>query len=368
MTIVAEPQINAISSPIDIGRAKLQHRVVLAPLTRLRSSEDGIPTNLQVEYYSQRASMGGLLLTECTAVSPTARGYPQGPGIYSNAQIEGWKKVTEAVHKKGAFIYLQLWHSGRTGKKALHPHQEQVVSASAITATGVDILGENFETPRALEITEIHEIVQDFRQAAINAVEKAGFDGVEIHTAFGYLLDQFINTSSNKRTDEYGGSIENRCRFTLQVTKAIVDAIGAEKTGIRVSPGGGAFHSATEEFPVKTCSYILSQLQKNWPLMSYVHFMQTRTPENIDLDDAAVYRSIWKGPVISSGFSSSLSMSHAIQHAEKTGDMIAFGRAFISNPDLPDRIMNNYPLSTFNYETFYTHEVQGYTDYSIYNK
>ncbi|KAL9556713.1 hypothetical protein PS6_002193 [Mucor atramentarius] len=340
--VVATPHQNAISTPLDVGNMSLKHRIVLAPLTRLRSDQDGVPTDLQVEYYRQRASEGGLLLTECTAVSPTARGYPQGPGIYSQAQIEGWKKVTDAVHKKGGFIYLQLWHSGRT-----------------------DILGETFETPRALEVDEIQEIVQDFCQAAINAVEKAGFDGVEIHTAFGYLLDQFINTSSNQRTDDYGGSIENRCRFTLQVTKAIVEAIGAGRTGIRVSPGGGAFHSATEEFPVKTCSYLLSQLQAHWPDMAYVHFMQIRTLEDDeDADDAAVYRSIWKGPVISSGFSTFPDTKRAIQHAEKTGDMIAFGRAFVSNPDLPFRIMHRYPLSPFDYKTFYTHEAQGYTDYT----
>ncbi|KAL7315316.1 hypothetical protein PS15m_006778 [Mucor circinelloides] len=363
--VVATPHQNAISTPLDVGNMSLKHRIVLAPLTRLRSDQDGVPTDLQVEYYRQRASEGGLLLTECTAVSPTARGYPQGPGIYSQAQIEGWKKVTDAVHKKGGFIYLQLWHSGRTGRQALHPNQEQVVSASAITATGTDILGETFETPRALEVDEIQEIVQDFCQAAINAVEKAGFDGVEIHTAFGYLLDQFINTSSNQRTDDYGGSIENRCRFTLQVTKAIVEAIGAGRTGIRVSPGGGAFHSATEEFPVKTCSYLLSQLQAHWPDMAYVHFMQIRTLEDDeDADDAAVYRSIWKGPVISSGFSTFPDTKRAIQHAEKTGDMIAFGRAFVSNPDLPFRIMHRYPLSPFDYKTFYTHEAQGYTDYT----
>jgi 2,4-dienoyl-CoA reductase-like NADH-dependent reductase (Old Yellow Enzyme family) len=161
--------------------------------------------------------------------------------------------------------------------------------------------------------------------------------------------------------------MENRCRFTLQVTKAIVEAIGAERTGIRVSPGGGAFHSATEEFPIKTCSYLLSQLQAHWPSMAYVHFMQIRTLDDLDVDDAAVYRSIWKGPVISSGFSTSLDMKHAIQHAEKTGDMIAFGRSFVSNPDLPYRIEHGHPLSPFNYKTFYTHEAQGYTDYALYN-
>jgi 2,4-dienoyl-CoA reductase-like NADH-dependent reductase (Old Yellow Enzyme family) len=353
----------AIMSPIDIGKLTLQHRVVMAPLTRLRSTIEGVPTDLQVQYYEQRASQGGLILTECAAISPTALGYPQGPGIFSNAQIAGWKKVTDAVHQKGGYIYIQLWHSGRTGKRVLHPNNEQVVSASAITAMGKDILDEAFEDPKALEVAEIQEITQDFKQAAINAVNKAGFDGVEIHTAFGYLLDQFINTSSNQRTDEYGGSIENRCRFTLEVTEAIVEAIGAERTGIRVSPEGGAFHSATEEFPVKTISYLISQLQQRWPKLTYVHFMQQRTADNMEEDYAAVYRFLWEGPVISSGFSSSLSMEHATNHAEKTGDLIAFGRTFISNPDLPERIRQGYSLNKADYSTFYTHGAQGYVDY-----
>jgi 2,4-dienoyl-CoA reductase-like NADH-dependent reductase (Old Yellow Enzyme family) len=356
----------AIISPIRIGNLALQHRVVMAPLTRLRSTIEGVPTDLQVQYYEQRASQGGLLITECVGVSPIARGYPQCPGIFSDAQIAGWKKVTDAVHKKGGYIYIQLWHGGRTGKRALHPNNEQVVSASAIAATGTGLLGDAFEEPRALEITEIHEITQDFKQAAINAVEKAGFDGVEIHTAFGYLLDQFINTSSNERADEYGGSIENRCRFTLEVGKAIVEAIGAERTGIRVSPEGGAFHSATEKFPVKTISYLISQLQQHWPQLTYVHFMQQRTVDNMEQDYAAPYRSLWNGPVISSGFSSTMSMEHAANHAENTGDLIAFGRAFISNPDLPERIRKDYPLNKFDYNTFYTHEAQGYIDYPFF--
>ncbi|KAI8054170.1 uncharacterized protein B0P05DRAFT_581783 [Gilbertella persicaria] len=360
--------MTTILSPIKVGNLRLQHRVVLAPLTRLRATVTGVPTDLQVEYYSQRSSTGGLLLTECTAISPTARGYPYGPGIYSKEQIDGWKKVTDAVHQKGGSIYLQLWHSGRTGKRDLNSNKEQVVSASAIAATGTGILGEGFEMPRSLETSEIDGIVDDFAQAAVNAVEKAGFDGIEIHSAFGYLLDQFINTSSNHRADKYGGPIENRCRFTLQVVKAVAGAVGAERTGIRVSPGGGAFHDATEEFPIKTCSYLLSQLQQNWPNMAYVHFMERRQDDELDKDLAAPYRSIWKGPIISSGFSSSSSISHAIDYSERTGDLIAFGRLFISNPDLLNRIRHNQPLSPFDYSTFYNHEAKGYTDYPAFKE
>ncbi|KAI8371873.1 hypothetical protein BD560DRAFT_446644 [Blakeslea trispora] len=355
-----QQETKAILSPIKVGNLELQHRVVMAPLTRLRSSKEGVPTDLQVEYYSQRSSPGGLILTECTAVSSTAVGYPYGPGVYSQEQIEGWKKVTDAVHKKGGHIFLQLWHSGRTGKSDLHPNKEQVVSASPIAITGTGILGEGFELPRALETDEIPGIVNDFAQAALNAI-KAGFDGVEIHSAFGYLLDQFINTSSNHRTDQYGGSVENRCRFTLEVVKAVTNAVGPKRTGIRVSPGGGDFHDATEESPVETCSYLLSQLQQHYPDMAYVHFMERRQGKDLEEDLANPYRRIWKGRVISSGFSSSV--EHAVEYADKTGDLIAFGRAFIANPDLPRRIKHNQPLNPFDYATFYTHEAKGYTDY-----
>lgn len=354
----------AILSPIKIGNTILDHRVVLAPLTRLRASVDAVPTDMMLDYYTQRASKGGLLLTECTAVSPTARGYPQGPGIYNREQIDAWRKITDAVHEKEGKIFLQLWHSGRTGKKALHPNEEQVVSASAITASGKGILGDPFETPRALETTEIKDIVNDFTQAALNAME-AGFDGVEIHSAFGYLLDQFINTSSNQRTDEYGGSVANRCRFTLEVVESIVNAIGPERTAIRVSPGGGEIHSATEEFPIKTCSYLMTQLQENYPKLAYVHFMEYRTEESISENLASPYRSLWKGPIISSGFSS-CSVDYAVEYAEKTGDLIAFGRLFIGNPDLPERIRQGYSVVRSNYSTFYTHEAEGYTDYPSY--
>lgn len=358
-------QINkAISSPIKIGNILLDHRVVLAPLTRLRATVDGVPTDMMLEYYTQRASKGGFLLAESVAISPTAIAYPQAPGIFSKDQIAGWKKITDSIHQKGGYIFVQLWHSGRTGNRTLHPNDEQVVSASAITAAGKGILGDSFEDPRALEISEIKSIVNDFAQAALNAIE-SGFDGIEIHSAFGYLLDQFICTSSNQRTDEYGSSVENRLRFTLEVVEAITNAIGPERTAIRVSPGGGEIHSATEEYPIETCSYLMAKLQKDYSKLAYVHFMDTRSEENIGADLAEPYRSIWKGPVISSGFSS-CSVEHAIEYAEKTGDLIAFGRLFIGNPDLPERIRQGYSVVRSNYNTFYTHEAEGYTDYPTY--
>ncbi|KAG2235855.1 hypothetical protein BDF21DRAFT_111596 [Thamnidium elegans] len=354
----------AILSPIKVGNILLDHRVVLAPLTRLRATVDGVPTDMMLEYYTQRASKGGFLLVESVAISPTAIAYPQAPGIFSKDQISGWKKITDAIHQKGGYTFVQLWHSGRTGNRSLHPNNEQVVSASAITAAGNGILGEPFEDPRALEVSEIKSIVNDFAQAALNAIE-AGFDGIEIHSAFGYLLDQFICTSSNQRTDEYGSSIENRLRFTLEVVEAITNAIGPERTAIRVSPGGGEIHSATEEHPIETCSYLMTQLQKYYSKLAYVHFMDTRSEKNIGTDLAKPYRSIWKGPIISSGFSS-CNVEHAIEYAEKTGDLIAFGRLFIANPDLPERIRQGYSVVRSNYSTFYTHEAEGYTDYPSY--
>lgn len=206
----------ALFSPIKVGANTLKHRVVLAPLTRLRATTEAVPTDLHAEYYKQRASEGGLLIAEGTAISPFARAWLNAPGIYSQDQIEGWKKVTSNVHAKGAVIFLQLLHSGRVGSKHLNPNQEQVIGPSEIASPGKNVHGASFEVPHALTIDETKVLTNDFVQAAKNAIQ-AGFDGVEIHCANGYLLDQFINSSSNKRTDIYGGSSENRARFPLVI-------------------------------------------------------------------------------------------------------------------------------------------------------
>ncbi|CAO3606952.1 unnamed protein product [Mucor hiemalis] len=360
----------AIFSPVKIGNSLLKHRVVLAPLTRFRATLEAVPTDLQREYYEQRATDGGLLITEATFISRLAGGYQRAPGIYNKEQIEEWKKVTAAVHKKNGLIYLQLWHIGRAGSKFLNPNQEQIVSASDIPISGKSLLGNDYEAPRPLEIDEIKAITQDYRQAALNAIE-AGFDGVEIHSANGYLLDQFINTSSNKRTDIYGGSIENRARFSLEVVDAVVDAIGAERTAIRFSPGGG-FQDMQDDTVVETWSYLTSELQKNHPLLAYVHFIEARAQIHNDsapistVDSLEPYRQIWKGPFIAaSGFSNTT--EHAIDLAEKTGNLIAFGRAFIANPDLPERLRNDWPLNKYNRNTFYISTAEGYTDYPFYD-
>ncbi|GAA5796789.1 hypothetical protein HPULCUR_002164 [Helicostylum pulchrum] len=358
----------AIFSPIKVGKNLLQHRVVLAPLTRFRATTEAVPTDLLVEYYKQRASEGGLLITEATFIDRLAGAYPQAPGIYTQEQIEEWKKVTSAVHEKKATIYLQLWHIGRAGSKFLNPNQEQIVSASEIAISSPSLTGSEHEIPRALEIEEIKNIVKQYARAAKNAIE-AGFDGVEIHGANGYLIDQFINTSSNKRTDIYGGSIENRTRFAREVIDAVVEAIGAEKTAIRFSPGG-AFQDMKDDTVVETWSYLTSEIQKNHPQLAYLHFVEARGDmmgESVNtVDTLAPYRQIWKGPFITaSGFSNAT--QEAIDLAEKTGDLIAFGRAFIANPDLPERLRNGWELNKYNRTTFYNHDAVGYTDYPFYD-
>lgn len=360
----------AIFSPIKIGTNNLQHRVVLAPLTRFRADSEAVPTDLQVEHYKQRSSEGGLLITEATFITRLAGGYPHAPGIYTKEQIEAWKKVTSAVHKKKSVIYLQLWHVGRAGSQTLNPNQEQIISASNVKISGTCLTGQGYEDPRPLEIDEIKAVVQDYRQAALNAIE-AGFDGVEIHSANGYLIDQFINTNSNKRTDIYGGSVENRTRFALEIVDSIVDAIGAERTAIRFSPGG-IFHDVVDDNVVETWSYLTSQIQEKHANLSYLHFIEARSDHQVDnqantTDSLEPYRQIWKGPFISSG-GFSTSKQHAFDLAERTGDLIAFGRAFIANPDLVERLRNDLEFNAYDRPTFYTNDAIGYNDYPFYGE
>ncbi|KAI8647390.1 hypothetical protein BD408DRAFT_378724 [Parasitella parasitica] len=357
--------------PIKIGRHQLQHRIVLAPLTRFRATlEQAVPTDLLVDYYSQRATPGGLLITEATFISRLAGGYRQAPGIYNQEQIDAWKKVTTAVHEKGAVIFLQLWHLGRAGSSNLNPNRESIVSASAIPIPGTKPNGKPYETPRPLETLEVKELVQTYRQAALNAIE-AGFDGIEIHNANGYLLDQFVNSSTNKRTDEYGGSTENRGRLTLEIVDSIVAAIGADRTAIRFSPNGSV-QGMKDEDPVKTWGYLTTQLQKNHPSLAYLHFIEARSDFAVDgkvntVDTLDHYRQLWEGPFITAG-GFSTAIKHSVELAEKTGNLIAFGRAFIANPDLPERIKNEYNLNNYNRKTFYTHDAIGYTDYPFYDE
>ncbi|EPB83410.1 N-ethylmaleimide reductase [Mucor circinelloides 1006PhL] len=361
----------ALFSPIKVGTSTLTHRVVLAPLTRFRAIPEAVPTDLQVEYYKQRASEGGLLVTEATFISRLAGGYPQAPGIYNKEQIEGWKKVTSAVHSKGGVIFLQLWHIGRVGSKYLNPNQEQVVSASDIPCPGKTMQGGEYEVPHALTVDEIKSIVDEYAQAAKNAIE-ARFDGVEIHGANGYLVDQFLNSSSNNRTDAYGGSVENRSRFALEVIDAVAEAVGEERTAIRLSPGGAFQGIMATENVEENWGYLVKELQQKRPELAYLHLIESRAdsldPQKKNTEDTLEsYRKLWKGPFITAGgFSTSLEFADEI--AEKTGNLVSYGRAFIANPDLPERLRNGWELNPYDRNTFYSHEAEGYTDYPFYNE
>ncbi|KAI9018475.1 hypothetical protein CLU79DRAFT_795353 [Phycomyces nitens] len=367
----------ALFTPIQVGTSLLKHRVVLAPLTRKRASPDHVPVPLMTEYYHQRASEGGLLITEGTFISEEAGPYPLTPGIYNDKQIEAWKEITKAVHSKGGYIYLQLWHIGRTSASCLIPGNKLPVSASAIAVKGKNILGDDFEVPHALEVEEIAQITKDYVQAAKNSIS-AGFDGVEIHSANGYLLDQFINSSSNIRTDQYGGSIENRARFTLEVVQSVSEAIGEERTAIRFSPWSG-FQDVEDDTPYDTWGYIVDQLQERYPNLAYVHFVEPRDDlvisripgidrsEIMKNDTIEPFRKVWKGPFITAG-GYTTAPKLAFETAERSENtLVAFGRTFIANPDLPKRLKNDLTLTPYNRSTFYAEGSIGYTDYPFYN-
>ncbi|KAJ6645260.1 12-oxophytodienoate reductase 1 [Pseudolycoriella hygida] len=347
-------------SPITVGNHVLEHRIVLAPLTRLRNTEEGVPQAHCVEYYEQRTTKNGLLISEGALISPGESGYRCAPGIYTNEQVEGWKKVTEAVHAKGGVIFCQLWHVGRSGAA-------NTVSASAIPIQGVGMSGIEYEVPHALSIEEIASTIEDFANAATNAI-KAGFDGIELLAANGYLIDQFINTSSNARTDRYGGSIQNRARFALEVINAIVEAIGAKKVGVRFSPWS-EFLDMKDNTPVETWSYITQQLQNRHPDLAYLHFSEARAiglSDDYEEQEESLnpFREIWKGPFINCGaYDRAKAMK---QCGEAPNNLVAFGRIFISNPDLVERLRRDLPLNKYHRPTFYTQGTVGYTDYPFY--
>ncbi|CAO3596137.1 unnamed protein product [Absidia cylindrospora] len=355
-------------SPIKIGEHTLEHRVVLAPLTRFRNSDNGVIQDRVVEYYTQRATKGGLLITEATVISPAADGYKYAPGIYKDDQVEGWRKVTDAVHAKGGIIYSQLWHVGRATHSSHLPNNVLPVAPSPIAIKGKGLFGDEFEVPHALTVDEIQTTIQDFVNAAKNAM-KAGFDGVEIHGANGYLVDAFINTSSNTRTDEYGGSIENRSRFALELVDAVAEAVGANKTAIRFSPWSG-FQDMEDATPVETWSYLTQQIQTKHSDLAYLHFVESREGGHSDdvlqeHESLEPFRNIWQGPFITSG--GFTDPKKAIQRCEDSpNNLISFGRIFIANPDLVERIRNDWPLNKYHRPTFYTHGNEGYIDYPFY--
>lgn len=361
----------ALFSPTTVGPYHLKHRVVMAPLTRMRSGVGNVPNALMQEYYEQRASDGGLLVSEATPVSLTGYGYAGAPGIYDDTHIPGWKTITDAVHAKGGRIFLQLWHVGRQSHNDLQPGGAPPVAPSAIRAEGLaytDHGPEPFSMPRELRLDEIASIVEDFRRGAERAL-LAGFDGVEIHGANGYLPDQFLQDGTNHRTDAYGGSLENRARFLLEVTEAAISVWGDDHVGVRLSPSGD-FGSMWDSDPLTTFGYVANALSRL--RLAYLHVIEPRIRGNELIASNATpvaakhLRPIFKGPLIAAGgFDRDAAMEII---AEGTADLVAFGRFFISNPDLPLRIQENLPLNAYDRETFYGGGRKGYVDYPFYRQ
>ncbi|KAG8691674.1 hypothetical protein FRC08_010112 [Ceratobasidium sp. 394] len=356
--------------PLQVGDITLQHRVVMAPLTRYRADKQHVHGDLAVQYYAQRAEVPGtLLITEATFIAAEAGGYNNVPGIWSDAQIAAWKKVVDAVHANGSFIYLQLWALGRAAK----PEVLKAEGDYPYVSSSPTLLDEKQGVPQELSKDDIKRYVSLYSQAAKNAVFGAGFDGVEIHSANGYLLDQFLQNNCNTRTDEYGGSPENRARMVLEVAEAVTAAVGAKRTGIRFSPWG-TFQGMRMKNPIPTFSYVLEQLVQRYPDLAYVHFVEPAgnfgPAVSRAYEDGAVpvpetndfARAIW-GPRIflSAGGYDAESALKAADNMKNAG--IVFGRYFISNPDLPKRLQTGAALAKFDTKTFYSSGATGYTDY-----
>ncbi len=349
-------------TPIQLGRYTLPNRIIMAPLTRCRAGAGNVPTLLNVDYYAQRAS-AGLIVSEGSQVSQQGMGYPATPGIYSSEQIAGWKLVTDAVHQKGGRIFLQLWHVGRSSHSSFQPGGALPVAPSAIAIEGELLTYQGmkpYETPRALELSEIPGLVEQFRQGAENALA-AGFDGVEIHGANGYLLDQFLRDGANKRTDEYGGAIANRARLPLEVTEAVVGVWGSDRVGIRLSPSS-TFNGMSDSNPKATFGYLVEQLNRF--NLAYLHLLE---PSESDLRHGGIavptiyFRPIYQGNLMANWDYDQTKANDAI--ASGNADLISFGKAFIANPDLPERFKLNAPLNPPNPDTFYGGAEHGYTDY-----
>lgn len=347
--------------PYRLGPITLANRAVMAPLTRNRALAGLVPSPLAIEYYGQRAS-AGLLITEATQVSQQGQGYQDTPGIYSREQVAGWRKVTARVHERGGRIFLQLWHVGRISHTDLQPSNGAPVAPSAIRAKGKTFVGGTFvdvSEPRALELNEIPGIIDSFRRGAANALE-AGFDGVEIHGANGYLLDQFAKDGTNKRTDAYGGSIENRAKLMLEVSKAVAAEAGPDRTGIRISPVTPS-NDVSDSNPQPLFDYIVDHLSAL--RLVYLHVVEGATggPRDIAPFDYLSLRKRFKATYIANnGFDFALANKVL---AANEADLIAFGKLFISNPDLVERLKRGAPLTAPDKATFYGGGAKGYIDY-----
>jgi N-ethylmaleimide reductase len=350
-------------SPISLGPLELPNRIFMAPLTRCRASAGNVPTELNAEYYAQRAS-AGLIISEATSVTPRGYGYPNTPGIHTESQVEGWKKVTSAVHAKGGRIYLQLWNVGRISHPSYQPNGELPLAPSPVKPKGKIFTGtamEEYVTPRALETSEIPGIISEYLHGATLAKE-AGFDGVEIHNANGYLLDQFLRDGTNHRTDLYGGSVKNRIRLTIEVTEAVTGVWGGDRVGIRFSPSG-VFNDMHDSNPLETFGCVLGELSRFG--LAYAHITQVTAQ---DIAHGAIsgvgpreLRPFWNGRIVSAGGFTLETGNAAL--AEGWADAIAFGVPFLSNPDLPKRFRLGAPLNTPDETTFYASGSNGYTNY-----
>jgi N-ethylmaleimide reductase len=364
---------DSLFTSLQLGAIHLPNRIIMAPLTRMRAGANSVPTALNAEYYAQRAS-AGLIISEGTAISPDAHGYPSDPGIYTAEQIAGWRVVTNAVHTRGGRIILQIAHNGRNSHSSLRPDGSVPIAPSAILGN-IPALTRDFqqvkaEIPRALETAEIPIIVAAFVQAARNGIE-AGFDGVELQGANSHLIEQFLEDGTNKRTDRYGGSLENRSRFLLDIVTGVSAAIGADRLGVRLSPFGqyGGIHDSE---PKDLFSFVINELNQRH--LAYLHLIEARGSE-IGLSDelhenavnnAALFRSAFDGQLLSAAAYTPDSAAVAIE--QRHADAIAFGRLFIANPDLVERIKENLPLNPSDRSTFYGGAGHGYTDYKTFGE
>lgn len=355
-------------SPLAVGPYWLSNRVVMAPMTRSRAGEESVPTALTAAYYAQRAS-AGLVITEATQVSPRGVGYPDTPGIHTDRQVEGWRRVTDAVHARGGHIFLQLWHVGRVSHPSMQPNGDLPLAPSAIAPQGRIYTSSGwkpFVTPRALQIDEIPAILAEFAAGAWRAWA-AGFDGVELHAANGYLIDQFLRDGSNRRTDRYGGPVENRARFLLEVLEAVSGIWGSERVGVRLSPVS-AFNDMSDSDPAATFGYAASALRG--ARIAYLHVVgpdpvdgQGAPPEN---NVVALMRAAFGGPfILNNGYH-----RDSAEEALRSGraDLVSFGRLFLANPDLPERFALRAPLNEPDPTTFYGGGERGYTDYPTWER
>jgi N-ethylmaleimide reductase len=356
----------ALFTPVRLGVLDLPNRVVMAPMTRNRADNPGhVPTPLMAEYYRQRAG-AGLIVTEATQVSPEGVGYPNTPGVHSEEQVRGWQGVTDAVHRAGGRIVLQLWHVGRISHPAFQPEGALPVSASDVKPRGQSYTPQglqDFVTPRALETDEVPRVVEDFARGAANALA-AGFDGVEIHGANGYLVDQFLRDGTNRRTDRYGGSVENRARFLVEVTRAARDVWGPGRVGVRLSPSG-TFNDMSDSNPFRTFGYAAGALDKLE--LAYLHVV---APDDADRRYApagwrtvpvSYFRPLFRGAIVAAGGYALESAQAAVASGE--ADAVAFAKAFVANPDLVERFRRSAPLANADTSTFYGGGEKGYADY-----